>query len=314
MSITSPEGSHCSSGSHSQPSPSATVTSPVATTTINPLSTIGFTSAPMIQTPGTNVESPTVVASFQSVLQQAVQQQQQAQQQIENKPVVELMKTASELINSINKPPVTTTFTTLSMQTEKPVVSNSIPLDLQFPTQDLPTTEAPAITTASNPFQSNEQPLNCVTLPQIMSGITMNGTIPTTTTAAPVIASTVVVPLTQQQSPPTTANDVTTIAPGSTPAQVAVSSLTVADCLGQAIIKSEPMPTMNLTMNNNVVLTVPPTVPTTLPNGVTPQAMGLLGGADLQQHQSTIASALSQMSDNELINYINPNCFEGPLL
>lgn len=37
--------------------------------------------------------------------------------------------------------------------------------------------------------------------------------------------------------------------------------------------------------------------------------IGLMGG-ELQGDQGSIANALTQMSDNELLNYINPNCFE----
>lgn len=317
MSIASPEGSLCSS-SGSQPSPASNVVSPVANVVLNPLS-LGFSAASLMQPAVTSAENASVVNNFQSVLQQTVQQAQQ----VETKPVVSLIKSATELLNqsmdSINKPPVTNTFPTLPMQAEnKPAVSNAIPLDLQFPTGDLPTTEAGSIvaTTVANPFQSNVTQLNCVSIPQLIGDINMNGTIATTATSPPVLAATVSVSDAQQQATVTSPNSVviTTVSP---PAQVTTQALTVADCLGQAIIKAEPTPVNNeisLAIANNVV-TVPSTTGAPAVTGTTTQvAMGLLGGSELQPHQGTIANALSQMSDNELINYINPNCFEGALL
>lgn len=308
LSNTSPDGSLAS-----QPSPPIPAT-PV-TAAMNPLATIGFQNGTLIQTPVTTAgNSVAVVNNFQSVLQQVVQQQ------AESKPVVTLIKSASDLIESMKPPTAPTTFSTIAIQNEKPVVTNAIPIDLQFPTQDLPTTEAPTMTTVNNPFQTSEPQINCVSIPQMMNGMGMTGPIPTAATSPSGISTAIPVTTPQQQQNSTVVTTGMVIQAGISPASapVAVSSLSVADCLGQAIIKEEPPPAINtglrLVMSNNVTSAV---VPSALPPGTAPPpttVMGLMGGGDLQPHQGTIANALSQMSDNELINYINPNCFDGPLL
>jgi hypothetical protein len=98
-----------------------------------------------------------------------------------------------------------------------------------------------------------------------------------------------------------------------------VPEMSVGSCITSGIIKADTR-TVNTGMSMGATDTITvngmnisnlsqPTPITTMPMNNGTYMVG-----DLQGHQTNLTSVITQMSDNELINYINPSCFEQNLM
>lgn len=85
-----------------------------------------------------------------------------------------------------------------------------------------------------------------------------------------------------------------------------ITAVSSAICQVGDIIKMEGQQTAPMGNHMNINIAIPRAVVTTAQSATPTSFMS----GDLQPHQGTITNALTQMSDNELINFINPSCFE----
>ena len=80
------------------------------------------------------------------------------------------------------------------------------------------------------------------------------------------------------------------------PSTTAADSVSgVINCLAQSIMKTEPVSPIYSASRQTITQ---------------PMANMNLMGEDLQANQGSFANAITQLSDNELLNYINPSCFD----
>jgi len=287
-----------------------------ATSPVNALAPLAFTGTML--PPTTSAQERQVVNELQSILEQSVQQNQH------DKVVADMMSATT--IMSI-KPENTFSNVLASIQENVNLnVPASVPLDLQFPTDTIqsgtsvipvafpeqeignpPFSSAPVIS-CINPEGISQLMTRSVNLetnadPKLLTGLLSD---PQTSIAS---SNSFVIPAALSSIPMNSVNsDSMTLAE-----VVTASQLRDVDCRGQVLIKAEPQlplaTNVCMAINNSIVSSQP--TPTIASNG-TINPTNFIG--ELQPHQGTFANALTQLSDNELMNYINPSCFEQNLI
>jgi hypothetical protein len=289
---------------------------------LDPIPPLPFTSNLI---PTTSAQERQVVSELQCILEQSVQQNQQ-----QEKAVSEMMN-ATDILSI--KPEISYNNMNIELS-QNSITTSSVPLDLQFPTDNIQTVRSVGFSDHTIPSSqySSVQSLSCMA-PEVTSQL-LNRSANSVELTAEQKLLTELLPGSQALVP-TTPNTIHHSLGGST-AIMAMSStasndmvmtlsgnvpaMSVMDCLGSGIIKTEPqtLTTTNVTGNANTIQVNGMAVGSTQsqPSAVASVTMnnGSYMVGDLQGHQGTITNAITQMSDNELINYINPSCFDQSLM
>jgi hypothetical protein len=250
-----------------------------------------------------SVQERQVVSELQCILNQSSQHSQQI-----NENTSEMQSTLMSIKTEQN-------FASIQ---QTPLSAATVPLDLQFPNEMTP------VTTVDNSIVQSQMVFvnQAVSTPQF---------VPTTTMVNPLVrqASVEMINVEQQMmtemmpnSQVTSGNMVTNVsAPQTSNVPVTMQSLdnsgvlvTSGVCQMGGMIKMESQMAQICTSIGQMPLNNQQVVNSLAP-GVNMVPQGFVGtGGELQANPGTITNAFTQMSENELMNYINPSCFEQGLM
>lgn len=198
---------------------------------------------------------------------------------------------------------------------QTPITAATVPLDLQFPNAVVPVTSVDSSNSSVLPTQQQMSFTEANPQPFVQTATQMNGMmsppVPILTRQGSVEMVSVehqmlngLMPTSQGTMSSSNMNGVV-----STTGSNAIMAVTSAGmCQVGEMIKMEPQ-------GSSVGATAVSTMPiTNVVSSAQPQPSLAPGqsymGNELQAHSGAIATALTQMSENELMNYINPSCFE----
>lgn len=270
-----------------------------------------------------------VVNELQCILDQSVQQQEhQRTEQHQQNAVSEIQNMM--IVKSEQQQPF------VSINQQNSINSMSVPLDLQFPSAVVPVTTVesnnnPMVQVQSQMAFGSDQvvsnasqfvpsrSLACMP-PPMMS---RQNSVEMVNVDQQMLTDLIPNPATMVSIPQSTSNSAITVTCQNLGPMTAVSSNGMCQLgVGGGMVKLESQnsnPMNNQILMGTIVSAVSSNNNQSQPEtgvvgvGIGPQNyMGATPG-DLHAHPGSIANALTQMSENELINYINPSCFEQNL-
>jgi len=315
-------------------------TGAVPASTLDQMTGLSFSSN--IITSPTTAHERQVVNELQCILDQSVQQNQQHQ------------KVANDIMSTANNITIMSTKSSDSSNSNSNTSSNfdganlssivvpsSVPLDLQFPTDNIH-----QVTSVSSGVSFSE----AISNPQSYSNSSVQQTVQTVVqnmnSMSPVMSRSSSMDHSMEMNAeqklltellPGSAEMLVSV-PNTNTMSLSVPDLSVASCIqpgtNGTMIKAEPgsnlISSVSSTVNGNSIAIATSNILSHNIQGQQHQqpglnsmvnSMGNSGGVvfnnvvgDLQGHQGNITNAITQMSDNELINYINPSCFEHNLM
>ncbi|XP_021950843.1 nuclear factor of activated T-cells 5 isoform X1 [Folsomia candida] len=267
-----------------------------------------------------------VVNELQCILDQSVSQHRTEQNSVSE--MHNLISIKSEIMQQ--------DFSSINQQQQHAMsMSATVPLDLQFPsavTVESSTStnsnmvqsqmsfsgQQQGVNTASQ-FSPTTTSLSCITPTTAIPMLTRQGSVELVNVEHQILSELLPGQVTMTSVPQTNSNSAITVTCQSLGSSMSVASNDM--CQVSDIIKMETQsspigPQLNVIPLNTVASVASSQPPSAVPTGLAPQTGYMVGGGngDFQVHSGSIANALTQMSENELINYINPSCFEQPML